>query len=401
MATHIADIELSEPLTTIVPHHGVTNVLALVRWYDRPIGLVRMQTTTGWISVKRLQQAIAAQVSWPTEYPDPQLAATQPVSIVVCTHERPDDLERCLDALLVIAEAGHEVVVVDNAPRSSRTADVVARYPFRYICEPQVGLDNARNAGLRAASHALIAYTDDDAVPDARWVDALVQPFTDPNVGCVTGLVLPLELETRAQEQFEVYCVHRRTFLRQVLSAPHVPPAAAGIAGMGANMAFRRELVLQLGGFDPRLDGGTPTCSGGDTDMFARVLEAGAQIVYTPDAFVWHRHRREMAELRSCIFGYGVGLYSFLTKRLVESGDRHVLMIAGRWLAGPIVKAAVRRLLGRPTVSLSLLLMEAQGACIGPWRLWQATAQLRVFEHRQQREQDTTLNYNLKPRGDR
>jgi len=135
-------------------------------------------------------------------------------------------------------------------------------------------------------------------------------------------------------------------------------------------MALRRDLALQLGGFDPRLDGGTATLSGGDTDMFARVLDTGSRIAYTPDALVWHRHRREPRSLHYCIFGYGVGLYSFLTKRVLEAHDAHALVIAGRWLVGPLVKAVWRRLGGKPVVPLRLLLLEAVGACVGPMRFW-------------------------------
>jgi GT2 family glycosyltransferase len=138
-------------------------------------------------------------------------------------------------------------------------------------------------------------------------------------------------------------------------------------------MALRRDLALRVGGFDPRLDAGTLTRSGGDTDMFARMLDAGQQIAYRPDALVWHRHRREMHELNDCIFGYGVGLYSFLTRRLLEQHDYGVPIIAGRWFVGPLVKAAWRRLRGRPAVSWPLLLREAGGALLGPWFFWRAT----------------------------
>lgn len=373
MPTLITTIELSSPLPEITLPHGTTGLLALVRWRGRPVGLAWVRDATGSIPPAQLRAAITSQVDYHQHVSSTVTTSRQLASIIVCTHERPDDLRRCLDGLLPLAAAGHEVLVVDNAPRSSCTAEVVAQYPFRYLCEPRIGLDHARNCGLRAANHPIVAYTDDDAVADPRWISALIQPFQAPEVGCVTGLVLPLELETPAQEAFEIYCAHRRDFTRRVLAAPDVPPAAGGAAGMGANMAFRRELLLQLGGFDPRLDGGTATCSGGDTDMFARVLEAGAQIVYTPEALVWHRHRRTDAELRSCIFGYGVGLYSFLTKRLIEARDLRALVIGGRWLVGPLVKAAWRQVRGRPVVSLDLLLLEFRGALLGPARLWRET----------------------------
>jgi GT2 family glycosyltransferase len=375
MSTLVADLELSAslPLTALPP--GATGALALVRLSGRPIGLARLSGLTGTITPEQWRRAIDAQIVLATPPPIPR---AEPISIVVCTHERPDDLRRCLDALRPLVAAGHEALVVDNAPRTSRTAAVAGDYPVRYLVEPRQGLDYARNLGLRAAQHAIVAYTDDDAAPDRAWADAIAAPFTDAAVGCVTGLVLPLELETPAQELFERYCAHRRTFERVTLSAPAVAPATAGIAGMGANMALRRDLALRLGGFDPRLDGGTPTCSGGDTDMFARVLAAGQQIVYTPDALVWHRHRREDEALRSCLFGYGVGLSSFLTKRLIEAGDWDAPVIAARWTIGPFVKALRHRLRGEPTVPLRLLLHEAAGMLLGPLRLRRAGAQHRT-----------------------
>jgi len=374
VATLIADVELSAPTAITLPN-GTSRVLALVRWRGVPIGLVALDGN-GEIPAPRLRDALSARVHPPDPPCEPAPPAA-PLSVVVCTRERAEDLARCLDGLRPIAAAGHEVIVVDNAPLTDATATVAAHHPVRYVREPRVGLDNARNRGLREAQHPIIAYIDDDAVADARWVDALAQPFADPAVGCVTGLVLPLELETRAQHVFEAYAQHRRTFTRCVYTAADTRPATAGVVGVGANMALRRDLALRLGGFDPRLDAGTRTCSGGDTDMFARVLDWGASIVYTPHALVWHRHRTTDAELRRCIFGYGVGVYAFLTKRLIEGGDLRALVVAARWLVGPFLRAARRRFAGEAAAPVRLLLLEAAGAAAGPARF--------LAEHRRQR----------------
>lgn len=380
MSTYVTTIDLDAPMRPVEVPPPAGGLLALLRRGGRPAGMLRLEGRH--FSAEMLARAAATGA--PAGGPAPAPAHDgAPISIVVCTHERPDDLERCLAALAPAAAAGHEVLVVDNAPRSGRTAGVAARFPYRYLLEPRQGLDHARNCGLAAASHPIVAYTDDDAVPEPGWAEAIAAPLADPAVGCVTGLVMPLELETEAQEQFEAYCLNRRIFERREYAAPFTPPAAGGVAGMGANMAVRRALAIGLGGFDPRLDGGTPTCSGGDTDMFARVLDARARIVYTPDALVWHRHRRDMQGLRECIFGYGVGLSSFLTKRVIEQRDMSALIIGARWWAGPPLKAAWRRLRGLPAPPADLVLREAAGVLFGPARLREAGHRLATVAERE------------------
>jgi glycosyltransferase involved in cell wall biosynthesis len=300
-----------------------------------------------------------------------------PISIVICTHERPAQLDRCLRAVAPSVMDGHEVIVVDNAPAGEETWRVAARYPVRYLRELRRGLDHARNRGLHAAHHSIVAYTDDDAQPAAGWANAIADAFTSPDIGCVTGLVLPVALETAAQRQFEAYCAHRRVLHAQQFTAPGTPPAAAGVVGMGANMAFRREVLFALDGFDPRLDGGTATRSGGDTDMFARVLDAGWRIVYTPAARVGHEHHRELRAVRACVFGYGVGLYSVLTKRLLEARDPQALVIAARWFVGPFIRWARLRIANRPATPTSLVVLEACGAFLGPVSYWRETRRHR------------------------
>jgi GT2 family glycosyltransferase len=343
----------------------VTGVIGLVRRRGRPAGIVRL-LGSGQVPAQALERAIAEQVGPVREEAPPALAP--PSSIVVCTRDRPEDLARCLEALRRHAAAGHEVIVVDNAPSDDRTKHLVATYPFRYVREPRPGLDRARNRGLREARHGVVAFTDDDCVPDAGWIDALVAPYADPEVVATTGLVMPLELETGAQEQFEAYCANRRVFVPRLFRRSTTPPSTAGVAGMGANMAFRRRFMLELGGFDERFDGGMPTLSGGETEAFARILAAGGAIAYRPEALVWHRHRSDLRALLEVIFGYGVGVFAFLSKRLAEDRDLGVLVTAPRWLLGPPVKAAWNAFRGRPATPVHLVLAELWGALHGPLR---------------------------------
>lgn len=302
-------------------------------------------------------------------------------SIVVCTRERPGLLATCLQALAPHAAAGCQVIVVDNAPITDAAARLVSQYPYRYILEAEPGLNRARNRGLEAATGDVVAFTDDDCLPDPGWVAALTAAYQDPRVGGVTGLVMPYELETPAQRRFEAYCSNRRIFHERIFQSPQWPPSRAGAVGMGANMSFRRSLLESLGGFDIRFDGGTPALSGGDTEMFARLLDKGYKLVYRPDALVLHRHPRREASLRRVIFGYGVGLYAFLAKRLVEDRDGSVLLTALRWLAGPPVKALWNRVTGRPGAPLDLVFYEFWGSLHGPLRYFRVTDQTKGKGH--------------------
>ena len=303
-------------------------------------------------------------------------------SIAICTRERPEDLRRCLAAVSRLPDAGQEVLVIDNAPRTDATLRVTEEFPaVRYIREDRPGLDVARNRALREARHEIVAFTDDDAIVDQGWLRALSRNFEDPLVLCVTGLTLAAELETVAQESFERHTPFGRGFNRRVFDASFHNPLQSGSMGAGVNMAVRREAVLgRLHGFDAALDAGTPTQSGGDHDLFTRVLTAGFRVVYDPAALVWHRHRREWRELSKAIQGYGTGVYAAWTKSLVVDRELTVLRMAWGWFLHDQLPALVRSILRQPhRRSLRLALVELWGCALGPWAYLLSARRARAF----------------------
>jgi glycosyltransferase involved in cell wall biosynthesis len=362
----VVDLNWEDEIPDLLIDDNYSGILALVRCQRRPVGLVRVSALNGNVSSKKLRRKFQSVIGDPHQWPSYGPKGDSKVSIVVCTRNRPEMLRSCLSGLFPIHQKGHEIVVVDNAPDTDSSYQLVKEYPYKYIVEPRIGLNHARNRGFENSSHNIVAFTDDDCIPEKEWLEALTGPFMDETVWGTTGLVIPFELETVAQDHFEDYCANRRIFYRKFFSSPPTAPSEAGIVGMGANMSFRREILERLGGFDTRFDGGTPTLSGGDTEFFSRVLASGGRIVYRPDALVRHRHVDGDKALQRVIYGYGVGLYAFLMKRLVEEHDLSVLKTAPRWIVGPPIKAVQNRLLRRPAASWNLVFSEFAGSLRGP-----------------------------------
>ncbi|WP_063775211.1 glycosyltransferase family 2 protein [Streptacidiphilus anmyonensis] len=321
--------ELRAPggLGPVVPSGRVS---ALVRLHGHPLGLVQADGAPG--DPAGLRRALVAAAHRELPLPEQRhhldLAAPLPwpdptVSVVVATHNRPQSLRRCLDSLLRTRYPGLEVLVVDNAPATDEARRLVLTgYPpqVRYLREPVPGLARAHNRGLVAAHGAVVAFTDDDTMVDPRWPSALAEAFaTDRSVGCVTGLILPAELETPAQAALEAHGGYAKGFALRRWSMRERPPGeplfpfAGGRFGSGANMAFRASLLRRLGGFDPATGTGTPARGGDDLLAFFRVLTSGASLVYQPDAIVWHHHHRTPDAVPAQAFGYGVGFGAYLT----------------------------------------------------------------------------------------
>ena len=242
-------------------------------------------------------------------------------TVVICTHERPKDLSRALLSLGNQSDSDFRLVVVDNAPISSESREVVSQIELdncEYIIEPKKGLSRARNTALAHVKTDYVAWMDDDEVADPDWVRALKEGFSHSSKpAAVCGIMVPAELETEAQVIFEQYGGFNkgRGLLPEVLSiqSPAVisPLYPLPAIGSGGNMAFQMAALESIGGFDENLGAGTRTHGGEETRAFASLLLAGETILHWPMAITWHFHRRQMTQLREQFYGYSAGLPAF------------------------------------------------------------------------------------------
>jgi GT2 family glycosyltransferase len=295
--------------------------------------------------------------------------------VIVCTRGRARDLARALGALGRADPAPGEIVVVDNDPADPATRAAVEAFGgARYVAEPRPGLSVARNAGLRAASGELIAFVDDDTAVHPGWLERLLAGFETPRVLAVTGLVLPAELETRAQVVFESTMGGAGRGYRPIRfdEAFFEPQVRFGVPvwaiGAGANMAFRREAFERVGDFDERLGAGATGCSE-DSELWYRVLAAGGECRYVPDSVVLHWHRRDDAALRRQAHDYLRGHVAALFVQYANHGHRGNLRRAALTMPKYLLRRAVRELAVGPEWRTGILRAEAEGYLAG-LRLW-------------------------------
>jgi GT2 family glycosyltransferase len=360
----MADLELSEPLRLVAcdPSRDVERydrAIVLVRLHTRPLGVVEIHQRPSdvtpadlareiWRSLAReivehLRtdgcEAIAPPIEgYATMSPPPpclerrsQALETVPfVSVVVATRDRSEQLRACLASILALRYPRYEVIVVDNAPRTAATEEVVRRLmagavPVTYLREPRPGASAARNRGLRSACGELVAFADDDVLVDPHWLAAISEAFeVTHDVGCVTGPVLPLHFETPAQAWMEQFAEFRTGFaqevfdLRQHRSQRPLYPYNPGVFGSGGSMAFRKETLREVGGFDTALGPATPARSGEELAAFLEVILRGHRLVFEPAALVRHAETLDYSGLRRRAYAYGVGLSAYLTKTLAD-----------------------------------------------------------------------------------
>jgi GT2 family glycosyltransferase len=406
-AVRIMDLEL--PLAELRlwragPWDPYRSLLAVVRLDGDPLGVAKFSVgPDGGVSRDRLAHGVRHQLgaelaeafarrelALPSSLPwegvprlreEPRRAsATQrTVSVVVATVGNPRALERCLRSIFRCDYHEFEVIVVENRSRSPATRRMLAeRFPdepnLRYVEEPRGGASRARNAGLATAKGEIVAFTDDDVVVDPGWIRESAEALgRDDDVACVTGLILPLELEADSQLLLEQYAGFGKGFRRHTYRLPeareHDPlfPYTAGTMGSGASTVLRADVARRVGGFDTTLGPGTPTTGGEDLDLYIRVLRAGHAVAYEPSAIVWHEHPEGMPRLRRQVYRYGIGLGAMLAKQLIGGPKRRELLRAVPGGLRYVRDPASRKNAGKPAdYPARLTWLERLGMLIGP-----------------------------------
>jgi GT2 family glycosyltransferase len=225
-----------------------------------------------------------------TAAPSALLAQAPRVSVVVCTYNGGRTLEQCLRSLLTLDYPNYEVIVVDDGSTDDTPA-ILARFPgVRAIRQQNRGLSSARNVGLHAATGAVVAYTDSDCFADRNWLTHLVDQMQHSGAAAVGGPNLSPE------DGWLAACVGAAPgqpvhVLESDQVAEHIP---------GCNMAFRREALEAINGFDPLY-----RKAGDDVDVCWRLQQAGYWITFAPGAFVWHHRRQTSRTYLRQQAGYG------------------------------------------------------------------------------------------------
>jgi O-antigen biosynthesis protein len=245
------------------------------------------------------------------------------LSVVICSHNG----ERTLGATFAALQrqsfnpSRYEVIVVDDGS-TDRTSELAASHAARVVTLARpAGLAAARNAGVSAARGSVVVFTDDDCEPQEGWLAGLASAFSDPALDGVGGRVeaastdgfllryvaasnplaaLPAELLASTGLAYRL-----RLYLRSVLrSEPGPAPGAQLYSVVGANMAIRRELIIELGGFDEAFTFGAE-----EEDLCRRAHSRpqGAHLRYEPSAVVRHRFQPTLRDSLRRARAYGRG----------------------------------------------------------------------------------------------
>jgi cellulose synthase/poly-beta-1,6-N-acetylglucosamine synthase-like glycosyltransferase len=221
---------------------------------------------------------------------------TPTVSVVIGVYNGADMIGDCLESLLNqnYPRDAYDIIVVENGS-TDNTAEVVTRYPVRFFQNEVRGLAPARNLGLAKSEADIVLTTDADCIAHPDCLAELVKPYADPQVGGVGGAILSYDGGNRSVvEMFSDECTPLVNFSSG--ENEFLPRLC------GAHASYRRQLLNEVGGFNPNM------LTGEDVDISWRIqLETGVKLVYAPKSIIYHHHLSSQAGLARLYRHYGFG----------------------------------------------------------------------------------------------
>jgi glycosyltransferase involved in cell wall biosynthesis len=272
------------------------------------------------------------------------------VSIVVCTRDRAELLDRCLKPL-ARHKGEFEVLVVDQGDTPAAIPDDSR---FRRLADPGRGLAKARNIGVSAAVGSVVAFVDDDAVPDANYIGFIAKAFEEnPNLAALAGRILTLE--------------DGRPYARTLDNRPRVLGRGDWRRFFGGNFAIRRTVLDRIGLFDERFGAGRRWASGEETDYFFRMQYRNCPIAYLPEAVV--RHPRQAVEtpprqLRATLFASARGQGAMFARHCMDFANYGMVGTLA-WEVGKPSLRLLENVLALRWHRVLLFANVAWGKCVG------------------------------------
>jgi glycosyltransferase involved in cell wall biosynthesis len=278
------------------------------------------------------------------------------ISLIIPTYNRAGVLKRALDSAMNLAypAACYEIIVVDNGSTDGTFAVVKEaqgskqEHSISYIREERLGLHNARHAGVWAAKGDILVFTDDDATFAPGWLRAYAEAFeSHPEMVAAGGPVRP-SWESPPPKWLLQFMAGSKTFGIFSLMEPYEDfRLNLQIIFFGVNMAIRRNVVLELGGFNPDSFGDI-WLGDGETGLNYKIWEHRLLIGYVPDALVYHhipQERMTIKYLRHRMANQGVcDLYSEFHRKLpnpvtvLKRAARLTLKHIRSWILGPLLE---------------------------------------------------------------
>ena len=234
-----------------------------------------------------------------------KIETNQSLSVIVCTNNNIDGLRNCIAALKCSISEKDEIIVVDYSKEHNYTELLLKNYPrIIHIKESNLSLSKARNSGIMMAKNSIVAFTDERVMVSKTWADEIRNSFLNKNVMAISGLVIPVEINSATQLFFNRKWAYNRGYSEQIFDykyfTDHIENRVPfwGIA-VRSNMAFRKSIFEKVSLFDEDMDNQII-----DEIMVYTILSKGWECVYQPKIYVYEQAKINTKELKKQLYNH-------------------------------------------------------------------------------------------------